>query len=53
MRLSNADYHHLVYDVRAYYIFLRLEKRRTKKRLKELEETIQEIEDHYKIKKNC
>ena len=51
MNLSNAEYHHLIYDTKAYYVFLRLEKRRLRERLKQVEDTIRDMEYRHKIKR--
>lgn len=51
MNLKNADYHALAHDVRAYYVFLCLEKRRLRRSLKRVEETILEMEFRHKIKR--
>lgn len=50
MNLSNAEFHNLVFDVKAYYATERLRKIRLKRELKACEETIKELEERYRIK---
>lgn len=52
MNFQGAAVDKLAYDVRAIYIFLRLEKRRLKTRLSECEEKIKSIERNYANKRS-
>ena len=50
LTLANPTQHELLYDVRAFYILLKLEKRFLKRRLISVTEKLEELEQKYRIK---